>query len=477
MNMKTKIILISFLLSVVTSIMSVVIYQQFYNHNPAVVVQEKIPAKFASLLQGTNSEMINFIEAADKTINTVVHVKTQYSQTYSSGSVYDFFFGQRYYQQQVPVLSSGSGVIISNDGYIVTNNHVIQKAEYIEVVLNDQRSYPAKIIGSDPTTDIALLKIEDKDLPFIQYGNSDEIMIGEWVLAVGNPFNLTSTVTAGIVSAKARNINILSKDFAIESFIQTDAAVNPGNSGGALVNTRGELIGINTAIASNTGSFTGYSFAIPVNIVKKIVADLVEFGVVQRAYLGVSIANIDNKLAQQKGFDKIEGVFVEGVYPEGAASDAGIIGGDVIVMVEDIAVNSVSALQEQMSKYRPGNKVNLTIKRNNILKLFVVTLRNKQGNTDIVLNDVRTVLGAKFQDLTSEDRVKLKIKNGVKVKELGNGKLKEAGISNGFIITSINRKQVYSVSDIENFVNSSKGGVLIEGVYPNGMVAYYAIGI
>ena len=475
--MKAKSIILTILFSGITS--AIVVFLFIHNYQPVIIQpqSENYHAKLTNLLNSSSGENVNFVLAANNSVQSVVHVKTQYKQQMSSGNVYDFFFGPGAYSNPAPVQASGSGVIISDDGYIVTNNHVISNADYIEVVLNDKRAYTAKLIGADPTTDIALLKIEEKELPFIQYGNSDVLQVGEWVLAVGNPFNLTSTVTAGIVSAKARNINILSKQFAIESFIQTDAAVNPGNSGGALVDSKGQLVGINTAIASNTGSFTGYSFAIPVNIVKKIIADLIEFGTVQRAYLGVSIVDLDNKLASEAGISKIEGVYVASLNEDGAATEAGLEKGDIITQVNDKTVNNVSELQEQVSMYRPGDKINITVKRNEKLKPFNITLRNKHGNTKIEKTATVSVLGAKFEEISINEKQKLRIKNGIKITDLGSGKLRAAGIKEGFIITSINRKFVYSLQDIEETLSNTKGGILIEGIYPNGMTAYYAFGM
>lgn len=475
--MKTKGIIFSILISALTSAAVVVLFLKSYQPVTIQSPTENYHAKLTNLLNSASGENINFVLAANNSVQSVVHVKTQYNKQMASGNVYDFFFGPGMYSNPQPVQASGSGVIISDDGYIVTNNHVIANADYIEVVLNDKRAFPAKLIGADPTTDIALLKIDEKELPFIQYGNSDDLQVGEWVLAVGNPFNLTSTVTAGIVSAKARNINILSKQFAIESFIQTDAAVNPGNSGGALVDSKGQLVGINTAIASNTGSFTGYSFAIPVNIVKKIIADLIEFGTVQRAYLGVSIVDIDNKLASDIGLSKIEGVYVAGLNDDGAATEAGLEKGDIITMVNDKPINNVSELQEQVSMYRPGDKINISVKRNDKLKPFNITLRNKHGNTKIETTANVSVLGAKFEEISNDEKQKLRIKNGIKITELGSGKLRAAGIKEGFIITSINRKFVYSLQDIEQTLGNTKGGILIEGIYPNGKTAYYAFGM
>jgi len=326
---------------------------------------------------------VDFTEAAEKTVNAVTHVKTSYTQVQQYVTPFDYFFGFRGYQQPQPVQGAGSGVIISTDGYIVTNNHVIDRAERINVTLNDKRTFPAKLVGTDPGTDIAVLKIEAQDLPYIPMGNSEELRLGEWVLAVGNPLNLTSTVTAGIVSAKARNINILSENFKIESFIQTDAAVNPGNSGGALVNTRGELVGINTAIASQTGGYMGYSFAVPSTIVSKVATDIIEFGVVQRAVLGVALQELTSEMAQQLGLKEVKGVLVQAVFEGSAAESAKLRQGDVILTVNDVEVNTVAQLQEQLGKFRPNDQVSLTVNRGNKVSYFNVILRNRAGSTQL----------------------------------------------------------------------------------------------
>jgi Do/DeqQ family serine protease len=381
-------------------------------------------------------------------------------------------------------MSTGSGVIISDNGFICTNNHVINNAEKVEVTLNNNKTYTAEIIGKDPNTDLALLKIEETGLPYITYGNSDEVKVGQWALAVGNPFNLTSTVTAGIISAKGRNINALEANagrgnYPIESFIQTDAAVNPGNSGGALVNTAGELIGINSAIASNTGSYAGYSFAVPVNIVKKVMADLSEFGTVQRAFIGVSIREIDNKLAEEKNLTLYQGVYVAGLTEGGAADNAGIKEGDIITKIGDTKVNSSPELQEQVSKYRPGDKVNVTVVREGKEKVLALMFKNKNNNTDLMKKEKMSVvkaLGAVFEPISDEEMQRLRIANGLKVKQLGQGKLANSGIKEGFIITSIDKKAVNDVEDL-GFLETKKGGVLIEGVYPNGFRAYYGFGL
>jgi S1-C subfamily serine protease len=342
------------------------------------------------------------------------------------------------------------------------------------------------VIGRDPATDIALLKIEEKNLPYLLYGNSDDVKVGEWVLAVGNPFNLTSTVTAGIVSAKARNINALEGDpsqdmFPVESFIQTDAAVNPGNSGGALVNTNGQLVGINSAIASNTGSYTGYSFAVPVNLAKKVVNDLLEFGKVQRAYLGVSIRDIDSKLINEKKLKgDTKGIYVTGVSLDGGANEAGVQEGDIILKVGEVDVNNVPELQEQIGHYRPGDKLAVLIKRNGEEKTLPVTLRSKNGSTSIAKSgksEMLSILGANFASIAESDMKRLGLAGGVKITSLDAGKLRSAGIKEGFIITAIDKKRIESLEDVKAALENKEGGVLIEGVYINGMKAYYAFGL
>ena len=435
---------------------------------------EKTTDSFAQYVSNAKVDnSIDFTYAAERSVHGVVHIKTSYASQ-RGGSLYDYLFRE---QQNSPNLGVGSGVIISDDGYIVTNNHVIDKSNEIEVVLNDKRSFKAKVIGKDPSTDLALLKVEAEDLTVISFGNSDEIKIGEWVLAVGNPFNLTSTVTAGIISAKGRNINIMEGQYSIESFIQTDAAVNPGNSGGALVNIKGELVGVNAAIATRTGSFSGYSFAIPTSIVKKVVDDLKEYGIVQRALLGVSILDMNSEIAKSLDMNKIEGVLVEGIMPEGSASKAGILRNDVILKVGEKKVNKVSELQELVSRYRPGDKVVITLLRDNKMKKIPVVLQNKIGNTEVVSSDVYTVLGANFEPLSEKDMQKLGLSSGVRVKELQQGKLRKAGVREGYIITHINRIPVNSLSDIDKALKDASGGVYLRGIYSNGLVEYYAFGV
>ena len=482
MKNKVKNILGTFSVASFAGILGAYFYLQVLNPGENLssksISQRQLPVTYAAYTATNESSLPDFTKAAEMTVHTVVHVKTVQSNQYGNtmfGNPFDFWGRQMPSQKQE---GSGSGVIISEDGYIVTNNHVVSNAETINVTLNDNRTFPAKVIGTDPSTDLALLKIDEKNLPFVAYGNSDYVNVGEWVLAVGNPFNLTSTVTAGIVSAKARNIGILPDQYKIESFIQTDAAVNPGNSGGALVNTRGELIGINSAIASNTGSFTGYSFAIPVNLVRKVTDDLAEFGSVQRGFIGVSIRDIDSKLAEEKGLKEVKGIYVAGLTPGGAAEGAGLKEGDVITQVGQFPINSSPQLQEQIGRYRPGDKVNVTVLRNGTERSFAVVLRNKDGETNLIKTEpALSILGGTFENIDGTDKTKLGLEGGVKIAKLNDGKLRNSGIKEGFIITSIDKKPIRSKEDLENALKTKQGGVLIEGVYPNGMRAYYGFGI
>jgi serine protease Do len=453
-------------------------------------IPNKYPVRFTSYSGMAPESSIDFVRASEISLPAVVHVKTEYAPQRNQMYYYDpfrNFMWEQPQQQQPPQMGSGSGVIVSGDGYIVTNNHVIKGADKVEVTLYDKRTYIAKIIGRDPATDIALLKIEEKNLPYLLYGNSDDVKVGEWVLAVGNPFNLTSTVTAGIVSAKARNINALEGDpsqdmFPVESFIQTDAAVNPGNSGGALVNTNGKLVGINSAIASNTGSYTGYSFAVPVNLAKKVVNDLLEFGKVQRAYLGVSIRDIDSKLIDEKKLKgDTKGIYVTGVSQDGGAGEAGVQEGDIILKVGEVEVNNVPELQEQIGHYRPGDKLAVLIKRNEEEQIMAVTLRSKNGGTTVAKasakNEAMLILGANFESIAEVDQKRLGLEGGVKITSMDAGKLRSAGIKEGFIITAIDKKRIASLEDVKAALENKEGGVLIEGVYMNGMKAYYAFGL
>ena len=439
----------------------------------------------------------DFTQAAEKTVNAVVGVKNvqmvQQQQYQSMDPFFDFFFGNRGYgQQQMPQQKAregyGSGVIISADGYIVTNNHVIANADQLTVTLNDQRQFEATLVGTDPTTDIALLKDDATDLPTIPFGESDNLKVGEWVLAVGNPFMLNSTVTAGIVSAKARQIgmgqNSRGSQMNIESFIQTDAAVNPGNSGGALVNTAGELVGINTAIYSETGNYAGYSFAVPSSIVNKVVADLRQYGQVQRAVLGIKIQEINAELVEKENLKETEGIYVAELVDDGAAAEAGIKAGDVITSINKVRIKNFGVLQGELARHTPGEKVQVVVDRKGDTKTFTVTLKNSQGNTEVVTKKGIDALGAKFQNLSAKELQRYGVRKGVMVKSVDQGgAFARARIHEKFVIVKINDTVVNSDKDIEavykelttNRSADQDPVMFIVGVYPNGRSAYYAV--
>lgn len=446
-------------------------------------------AKFSNFLDNTEytvPEGLNFIFAAEQVTKGVVHIKAESSRSQARPkSPFEEFFRDFHNGQGQPPMerraqSSGSGVIISPDGYIATNNHVVDGASKLEVVLHDNRTYEAEVVGVDPNTDIALLKIDAKSLDFVEFGDSDQTKVGEWVLAVGNPFNLTSTVTAGIVSAKARNINILrsQNQYGIESFIQTDAAVNPGNSGGALVNLNGKLIGINTAIATPTGSYAGYSFAVPSTLVSKIVNDLKEFGVVQRAMLGVSIANLNDPRLENNDTDLNSGVYIMGVGPESAAEKAGMKEGDVIIQIEDTKISNVAELQELVARNRPGDKIDVTYIRDGKAIKSKATLQNIENTLDIVeAPKVIEIDGAQFENVSERELAQLDIKGGAKVASIKSGKWADIGIKEGFIVTAVDKIAVMNADDLSKILETKSGGVLIEGIYPDGTRAYYGMGL
>lgn len=442
----------------------------------------------------------DFTKAAENSIHAVVHIKSTVKRQESPRGrqrmidpfEYFFGFGDRggsdfQYGTPQPSVGFGSGVIISKDGYIITNNHVIDKADEIEVTLNDNNKYTAKLIGADPTTDIALIKIEGKDFAYVPFGDSDKLKVGEWVLAVGNPFNLTSTVTAGIVSAKGRGGIGQGQggDMTIQSFIQTDAAINPGNSGGALINTDGQLIGINTAIYSQTGSFAGYGFAVPISIAGKVAADLKEYGTVQRAVLGVMISDISAaKEAQPEKTKDIkvqEGVYVGGFADRSPAKEAGVEEGDVIIAINSVKVRNVGELQDQVNRFRPGDKVKVDVKRGSSDKSFSIVLKNSAGSTSVVKKtDVTASVGAAFKALTNEKKKEYGVSFGVEVAGVDNdGKFKQEGIRKGFIILKINNQPVSSSEDVDKMVQavskSEDKALFIAGFYPNGRTQYYVV--
>lgn len=420
---------------------------------------------------------IDFTYAAEQTVHAVVHVRTKSTVTpQASNPLWEYFYGDRYSRPR-EVSGYGSGVIVSADGYIITNNHVIEDAENVEVKLNDNRTFTSEIIGRDPTTDIALLKIKAENLPFVKYGDSDQLRLGEWVLAVGNPFNLTSTVTAGIVSAKGRNLGILDNDMRIESFIQTDAALNMGNSGGALVNTRGLLVGITSAIVSPSGAYAGNSFAVPVTIVKKVVEDLKQFGEVQRAIMGVNIMEVTQEDAEKYKLSEVKGARVSGIIENGSAEAAGLKENDIIIRFNGVALSSPTELQEQVGKHRPGDRVNITYIRNGKEVTVPITLKNVAGNTNVVTRGMSggsDVFGARLESLSSSDRQKINIDYGVKVTEINNGRFKDLGIKKGFIILSINGRKVKSASDVLQATDNENDLKTIEGVQSDGTFFSYS---
>ena len=448
--------------------------------------------QFSNFLADTSFAIpdgINFVYAAQHVKPGVVFIRSTYDG--KSGSRYDLledfydYFGDRDSEERnphqgQPSRASGSGVLISEDGYIVTNNHVIDGASSIEVTLQDNRLYEAELIGTDPTTDLALLKVGATNLPHLAFGSSDDIQVGEWVLAVGNPFGtLTSTVTAGIVSAKARNINILQDPNGqqIEAFIQTDAAVNRGNSGGALVNLRGELVGINTAIATQTGSYAGYSFAVPATLVQKVMRDLLEFGSVQRALLGISIRDVNAKLAKDKKLDVVSGVFVEGVGPGSAASEAGMEAGDVIVEINEQKIMNVAQLQELVARNRPGDGVKVTYWRDGERMEVEAILKGNMGDARPIPKPQKINFeGGVFIDPPADVLTALEIEGGAQLVALGDGKWKDAGLQEGFVVTAIDKTEIISAEQLQEVMAQKGGGILIEGYKVDGSKAFFGFG-
>ena len=430
----------------------------------------------------TQEGQIDFTYAAEQTVHAVVHVhtKTMMGGTQPDNPILEWFYGDRYSNKPRESNGYGSGVIISNDGYIITNNHVVENAESVDVTLNDKRTFTAKVVGRDPGSDIALLKIKADNLPFIKYGDSEQLRLGEWVLAVGNPFNLTSTVTAGIVSAKGRSLNLNEGNYKIESFIQTDAALNMGNSGGALVNTKGLLVGITSAILSPNGAYSGNSFAIPVTIVKKVVDDLREFGEVQRAIIGVNIQDVDADIATKLHLNEIKGAQVTRIVPDGSAQDAGMKENDVIVKFDGQPVNTVSELQEKVGKHRPGDKASVTYIRNGAESTIPITLKNVAGNTKVVTSQMEKsedeVFGAKLEALSSDEMSSMDIDYGVKVMEVDSGKFKDIGIARGYVILGINGKKVKTPDDVRQFSTNGTKLKSIQGLQPDGTEFNYAFG-
>ena len=449
------------------------------------VPQDGSYAMPTALFDNKPAQPVDLTGAAENSLHAVVHIKsTQLGKTQTvqqMPDLFDFFFGDGMgRQQQVrtqPRVGFGSGVIISEDGYIVTNNHVIDGADEIDVKLNDNREFKGKLIGADPNTDLALVKIEGDDFPTIPVGDSDALKVGEWVLAVGNPFNLTSTVTAGIVSAKARTLGVYNG--GIESFIQTDAAINQGNSGGALVNARGELVGINAVLSSPTGAYAGYGFAIPTSIMTKVVDDLKEFGTVQRAILGISGYDLGDERTKDKDLGTVEGVYVAEVNDGSGAKAAGIESGDVIVKIAGKKVHNMAELQENIAKHRPGDKVSVTIMRGKKEKDLDVTLKNMQGNTEVVKKFDLDMLGAAFQPISDDVKRHLGVSYGLQVTGVDKGKFADAGIKKGFVILKVNGHKITSEEDLAEVLKaanqSPERALFISGYYMSGRRANYAV--
>jgi len=441
--------------------------------------QSSVPTALANLPSSSAAVPTDFVAAAEASVEAVVHVKitAERAQNYYN-PFNDLFFGRPSTPQKQEIQGSGSGVILSSDGFIVTNNHVISGAKEITVVTANNNEYEAVLIGTDPTTDIALLKIDAEDLKTIVVANSDAVRLGQWVLAVGNPFNLTSTVTAGIISAKGRDINIIDEQSAIESFIQTDAAVNPGNSGGALVNTGGELVGINTAISSRSGSFEGYSFAVPANLVMKVVGDLKEFGRVQRAFMGINYNELNASLSEELKLTINSGVYVANVLEGGAADEAGIKKGDVIINVDGKQVRTGADLTEAIGSHRPGEQLNVLVNRNGINQQYSMVLKNRLGTTEMLTKEEEIIrsYGAKLSELTINEKRKLGLRYGVKVDEVLGGRFQKAGIPKGFIIVKLNNVYVDDIAKFERLIQQFNpgDGALIQGFETNGKANYYA---
>ena len=471
---KTLLILLVFVAAAVGSIIgSIATFRYLSSQREYSSIEERQKLTYTPVRNDSSlfPPKVNFKPIAKNVVNSVVHVRISMGAGEFSLNPLDHYLNS-------PARSSGSGVIVSDDGYIVTNFHVIEEARSVEVVLSNNERHYAKIIGTDPTTDLALLKIQSKNLPFIRYADSDLVMPGEWVLAVGNPFDLNSTVTAGIVSGKARNIGILAdrNNLQVEAFIQTDAAVNPGNSGGALVNLNGELIGINSAIATTTGSYSGYSFAIPVNLVKKVLDDLLEFGQVQRGILGIQIRDVTADLADAEQIQQLNGVFVSFVNPGSTAADAGIKPGDVITGIDQIEVTNMSELQERVARYRPGKRIMVTYMRNGQRINTTGILKSFEGSAQLAKRQIEIDFdGAAFEDIQYEKLHKLNIDNGVLLKSLTDGRWKRSGLEKDFIIRFIDKLPIDNVADLTRILEYKKGGILVEGVYLNGEKGTYGV--
>ncbi len=481
--MKAKYLLGALVMAVFGALIGLLVYTRLldkpsFNSGKEALVQTKHDTQpILTSYEVPEGGQVDLTYAAEQTVHAVVHVRITAKIAGQYNPLMEFFYGNGYTRPR-EVKGYGSGVIVSSDGYIITNNHVIENADDVSVKLNDNREFKAQVVGRDPNTDIALLKIKADNLPFVKYGDSDVLKLGEWVLAVGNPFNLTSTVTAGIISARGRNLNSPDDDrYKIESYIQTDAALNVGNSGGALVNTKGLLVGITSAIYSQTGEYSGNSFAIPVNIVKKVVEDLKQYGEVQRAFMGVTIGDVSPDLIEKENLklNAVKGIYLSGVNDGGSAKEAGLKEKDVIVKFNGISVGSMAELQEQIGKYRPGDKVDVTYMRGGKENTVSLTLKNYDNSTRIVNpgEGSGVVFGTRLEPLNSDDKENFRIDYGVKVAEVGAGKFKDLGLKKGDIILSINGKKVKSSDDVRSYTNNGQTLSAITGYTQNGMEFNY----
>ncbi len=496
-----KNILTTIVVAIAASLVTAIVYLQWASPKTAVFQiqhQDKTPSRATLYTTDEDGHYIplDFTAIADQVVNGVVHIKaTQVTALRDAMSELpepfrDFFRDSPFFRFEEPDtqgpqarVGTGSGIIISQDGYILTNNHVVEGASDLEVMLHDNRTFKAKVVGTDPSTDLAVIQIKARELPALEFADSDKAKVGEWVLAVGNPMGLNSTITAGIISAKARNINILRKEqYAVESFIQTDAAINPGNSGGALVNIQGKVVGINAAIASPTGVYAGYGFAIPANLAKKVAEDLIEYGVVQRGVLGVMIRTVTADLAREKELELLQGVYVDSLLENSAAAKAGIKKGDVIIKADDANISTSSELQEVIARHRPGEVVQIVVNRFGKEKTFDVTLNNRKGKPDLVQKDTQNlldILGLELKPIDKNLAKKLDISGGLQITKLQRGKVRQqTQIREGFIITKINGEEVHSVEELEKLLQDYQGGVMLEGVYEDlPGTYYYAFGL
>ena len=460
-----------FVVALVAGVLGAYIFS-FFSKKEIYVTNQQAPAyELANMQNKSSAGSEDFVLASALSSPCVVYIKSVGTNSYDQPNWFGWYFNN----QEQQVTSSGSGVIYSEDGYIITNYHVIEQADKIEVI-DGKKTYTAQVVGADPSTDLAVLKVDAKGLHAIKVGTSKDLKVGEWVLAVGNPFNLTSTVTAGIVSAKARNIHVVNSQFPIESFIQTDAAINPGNSGGALVNTRGELVGINTAILSKTGSYSGYGFAVPVDIVSKVVKDIVKYGEVQKAFLGAEVNEITSDVAAKLKLQDLNGVLVSYIQKEGAAEKMGLEKGDIITKVNDLDINSKSSFDEYLSYYNPGDKIKIVYKRGDKTMEGNLTLTNREGTTEIIKHETYRSenLGADFEAVSKVERDKLGLEGGVRITNIRNGLIRRLGISEGFVITSINRVPINTAAELADILEKIRGKVVIEGITSNGLRGYYS---